>query len=630
MNFKEKMSKQNNSVKVLLRKLKRHDTVVVAIAVVIALVLCGGLIYLTTPAVTANAKEEFEEAEKENNEKTIEKLDELGNYLTGIDKSIEESQKSLNTFSEKNGTDSSLVSEKVTGLGNDMSTLHTTITSTQTNIEKLKETIQNGKELSSKERADRLAQIDKELDSIKDQYASTHESTKSLIDEIQTKVKSGDESISQEMNDQYNDLLDKLAALNVKLTEDNNKTINNFKTEIYNLDSEIKELAEKMASDSNAANSKMDLIRENLGNSISAMNEKLGKDIFNMNESLGKDINSMNENLGNNLDTMNENLGNNINSMNESLGNNLNTMNESLGNNINTMNENLGKDISSMNENLGKDISSMNENLGKDISSMNESLGSNISSMNENLGNNISSLNSNMDDSFSNLNTNISNQYNSIVQGQNANTQELKQLLSDYHQSVKDSFTSVANGKQLVASALATKNIQVASDATFEELSNAIMSIQTEVKIENMVGEVSYTYHHHSNGQDGIGDSGDVHGDSYGDDFISPTQSGCFTRPYYHVSYSEPAYRNYEVKTAHDENGEPYTYWGCSYCDSWKPMYDDYPGWDIADSHQCGTESVDKWTYDLSEDDASHVVGVQYGRGCGKVANQIVAAYVTY
>ena len=64
MNFKEKMSKQNNSVKVLLKKLKSHDTVVVAIAVVIALVLCGGLIYLTTPAVTATAKEEFEEAEK--------------------------------------------------------------------------------------------------------------------------------------------------------------------------------------------------------------------------------------------------------------------------------------------------------------------------------------------------------------------------------------------------------------------------------------------------------------------------------------------------------------------------------------------------------------------------------------
>ncbi|WP_155828711.1 hypothetical protein [Butyrivibrio sp. XPD2006] len=619
MNFKEKMSKQNNSVKVLLKKLKRHDTVVVAIAVVIALVLCGGLIYLTTPAVTATAKEEFEEAEKENNEKTIEKLDELGNYLTGIDKSIEESQKSINTFSEKNGTDSNLVSEKVTGLGNDMSTLHTTITSTQTNIEKLKETIEKGTEQSSKERADSLAQIDKELDLIKDQYASTQESTKSLIDEIQSKVKSGDESISQEMNDQYNDLLDKLAALNVKLTEDNSKTINNFKTEIYNLDSEIKELSEKMASDTSATNNKIDQIRENLGNGISAMNDKLGKDIFNMNESLGKDISSMNENLGNNLDTMNENLGNNINSMNESLGNNINTMNESLGNNINTMNEN-----------LGKDISSMNENLGKDISSMNESLGSNINSMNENLGNNISSLNSSMDDSFSNLNTSISNQYNSIVQGQNTNTQELKQLLSEYHQSVKDSFTSVANGKQLVASALATKNIQVASDATFEELSNAIMSIQTEVKVEELVGNVSYTYHHHTNGQDGIGDNGDMHGDQYGDDYLSPVQGGCFTRPYYHVSYSGPVYRYYELMTTTDDRQNEFQYWGCRYCASTKRAWDDYYGWDIPDTHLCGTETVDKWTFDLSGEDSANVVEVMYARGCEKVANQIVGASVSY
>ena len=67
MNLKERMSKQNNSIKVLLRKLKRHDTIVVAIAVVIALALSGGLIYLTTPAVTASAKQEFEQTEKENN-----------------------------------------------------------------------------------------------------------------------------------------------------------------------------------------------------------------------------------------------------------------------------------------------------------------------------------------------------------------------------------------------------------------------------------------------------------------------------------------------------------------------------------------------------------------------------------
>ena len=62
MKLREKWEKQNNSVKLLLKKLKRHDTMVVAVAVVIALVLCGGLIYLSTPVVAASAKEEFAES----------------------------------------------------------------------------------------------------------------------------------------------------------------------------------------------------------------------------------------------------------------------------------------------------------------------------------------------------------------------------------------------------------------------------------------------------------------------------------------------------------------------------------------------------------------------------------------
>ena len=78
MNFKEKWTKQNNSVKLLLKKLRRHDTVVVAIAVVLAMALCAGLIYFSTPVVTATAREELEQSERENNEKTIECLNKAG------------------------------------------------------------------------------------------------------------------------------------------------------------------------------------------------------------------------------------------------------------------------------------------------------------------------------------------------------------------------------------------------------------------------------------------------------------------------------------------------------------------------------------------------------------------------
>ena len=509
MKFKERMSKQNNSVKVLLKKLKRHDTVVVAIAVAIALILSGGLIYLTTPAVTASAKQEFEESEKESNEKTIEKLDELSEYLTGLDKSLEESQKSISSFNEISGTNSDKVSEKVTGIGNDMSTLHTTISSTQTNIERLKETIEKGSELSSKERADSLLQIDNELDAIKEQYDRAQENTKSLMDEIQAKIKSGDESITKEMSDQYTDLLKKLGALNTQLTDENSKTIDSFKTEINSLDSEIKGLAKQLDNSSSATNSKID-------------------------------------------------------------------------------------------------------------------------SMNEELGDNITTLNSSMDDSFSSLNTSITNQFTNISQGQINNTEELKALIGAYHQAVTDSFTSVANGKQLVASALATKNIQVADDASFEEICNGIMSIETQVVAENLVGEVVFTYHHHTNGEDGIGDSNEIIDDQYGNDYESSVQGGCFTRPYYHIYYSKPMQREYQLFHATNKNGDDYVYWGCGACSSWQYKYDDFYGCDNAPIHQCGTVTVDKWTSEPTAEESSYVTEVRYVRGCDRVSNQILSAVITY
>ena len=69
--------KQNNSIKQLLSKLRKHDTVVVAISVLIALVLCGGLIYLSTPVVASTTAREYEESNRESSQQTKEKLSEI-------------------------------------------------------------------------------------------------------------------------------------------------------------------------------------------------------------------------------------------------------------------------------------------------------------------------------------------------------------------------------------------------------------------------------------------------------------------------------------------------------------------------------------------------------------------------
>ena len=98
--FKGK-EKGNNSIKDLLKKLKRHDTKVVAVAVVIALILSGGLIYLSTPIVANSATEEFLLNEKETSKETSDKLAEIREYLTELDKTVTNNQKSLRELDEK-------------------------------------------------------------------------------------------------------------------------------------------------------------------------------------------------------------------------------------------------------------------------------------------------------------------------------------------------------------------------------------------------------------------------------------------------------------------------------------------------------------------------------------------------
>lgn len=243
MNLKEKWSKQNNSIKLLLKKLKRHDTLVVGIAVVIATAICGGLIYLSTPVVTATAKEELRQDEIASNEKTVEKLDELKEYLDGIDKTVAENQKSLSVYSEKSSENhkeageltermTSSVTEKVVGLDKDMKDLRQLISNTESAIDTLKSSMEKGS-------SDNKAQVDKEignlyveLEKIENKYNETKENTRNLMGEIRTAVQSGNKDLTDKMQDQYKDLLARLEETDARLTEQNTTSMADFKTEI--------------------------------------------------------------------------------------------------------------------------------------------------------------------------------------------------------------------------------------------------------------------------------------------------------------------------------------------------------------------------------------------------------------
>ena len=329
MNLKEKWTKQNNSVKLLLKKLRRHDTIVVAIAVVIAMVLCGGLIYFSTPIVTANAKDELEESERQNNEKTIEKLDELSEYLDGLDKSITESSASISSIYEKDGKDRELVNEKntekitntvndkVSGLDKNLSSLHDTITNTQSSIERLKEIIEKGDQDADRERAAKYAEIEKELSNIKDQHSKAQQETKSLIEELQEllnstnaglskETKDGNSLLSGDMKNYYEKLLEKLSETDSKMSEQNSASLDAFKTQLGDLNTELTDIKAQMNTSFTQISNNFTQMGTKIDDSTTALGNNINTNINTKFETLNTSVEGNLDELISSIETQND------------------------------------------------------------------------------------------------------------------------------------------------------------------------------------------------------------------------------------------------------------------------------------------------------------------------------------
>jgi len=342
MNLRERWEKQNNSVKLLMKKLRRHDTFVVTVAVIIALVLCGGLIYMSTPVVAASARDQVVEKENKNNEKTTEKLDELHNYLTDIDKMIVKNQKGIDSYYEKTNNDrlegdktTDAVKEKVLGLGSDLRNIHSSVNSTETRIESLKELIESGNGETREKAAKEFDAIGKDIENIKIEYENVKKQNKDLMEKldgaIRTEVKNGNEKISTDSIKRYEELLSKLTEFDKELEKRNVESVADLKSEFESLSEALgKRVDEKIDdfnSESKARGEALGEKLENYNSESRGRGEALGEKLDNYNseskargEALGEKIenyNSESKARGDKIDeritNVNSDINNNIN-----------------------------------------------------------------------------------------------------------------------------------------------------------------------------------------------------------------------------------------------------------------------------------------------------------------------------
>ena len=293
-------------------------------------------------------------------------------------------------------------------------------------------------------------------------------------------------------------------------------------------------------------------------------------------------------------------------------------------------------------ENLNQITNSLQEmenNFSASISSMQNEMTENFTTLNQGVNQSISEYNSSMLEEFRQLNNNIVNQYNdlsSTVNNYDSNQQaNFDNLINAIDQRLQSVFQSVSDGKRLLASALLTKGVSCAEDATFREIYEAILNIKQTlvIGVDKLPGTIEYEYHYHTDG------SGNYpHSSSIG------YKGGCYTSPIYHThsgssssgggcyTVAKTGYRTYGCGGADctsgphgpDSSGNVYYVGNCSGCGKTLSVYGS-PGWAACDN----TTTVSYTYYELGCGQSTSTV-IGYKANCGLSDGQIIGAHIIY
>lgn len=212
--------------------------------------------------------------------------------------------------------------------------------------------------------------------------------------------------------------------------------------------------------------------------------------------------------------------------------------------------------------------------------------------LNNNINSNFSLLGNDLMEHFTSVSQRIAVLHNETSDSSNSIKELIETSTNAINQKLQSVFQSVSNGKKLLASALLTKGVSVAEDATFAQIAQAILSIPQKmvIGVQEIPGEISYDYHYHVD-KNGSFPHTNTEGTSGGCYTIaqyhvhtgsSNSGSGCYTIPITHTHsnscYSEGNHNDscprhterhsYDCGTVHDWDGDGhgcdgFTAWDC-------------------------------------------------------------------
>ena len=278
-------------------------------------------------------------------------------------------------------------------------------------------------------------------------------------------------------------------------------------------------------------------------------------------------------------------------------------------------------------QNLLDSLQAQAESMQGQFDALNNSMTANTSAINQTAETNktevlnkLASMESNISNTVNNIGTGTSVSQEAILERIGQLEENTNNRLSGLSGDIQSVFQRVSNGKALLASALLTKDVVIDEDATFQEIHDAILSIEQEVVIgvDKLPGTIEYEYHYHT----GDAQNG---GGCYTVEDVHHHNAGCYQL----CTYS---WTGCEGSTGWTDGNSishcPYreTHSICNGGQTMYKTYDHYNGGGSASGHRDGGSSTHAILV------CGKTEGQHYGwtTGCGLQDGQIIGAHIVY
>lgn len=564
--------------------------------------------------VTANREHLAEAALLQSD--TGETLVVISEALSGMDTELAVIETSIREYSEKQTEENEKITESISALSEYQKEIRTQIDGVNASITDILSDIKAANSNSFLNTFEKLTKLQDTLAQAEKTTGTYYKSLTELVTLFQEENKAEHAELLETLlaaQDEISDLMaDNFASLNVKLDED-----------IADLMQKLNSLHEQIAAASSSITDLLLLMEEN-----DVERQEEIKAAF---AAVGGSLEQIKEDYGN-AHTEIQNL---IKKVQETQ-----TANHEETLSVLTVMESNMEESSLENLNqITNSLQEMENNFSASISSMQNEMTENFTTLNQGVNQSISEYNSSMLEEFRQLNNNIANQYSDLsttINNYDSDQQEnFDNLISAIDQRLQSVFQSVSNGKRLVASALLTKGVSCAEDATFREIYEAILNIKQTlvIGVEQIPGTIEYEYHYHMDGSGNQPHSGSI-----------GTKGGCYTSPVYHThsgssssgggcyTVAKTGYKTHSCGGANctsgpygpDSSGNVYYVGTCSGCGKTLSVYGS-PGWAACDK----TTTVSYTYYELGCGKSTNTV-TGYRAACGLSDGQIIGAHIVY